>query len=63
VGAGERLAGALSPSFSDGVLRYDVAFEFRGRNSFLGGVNVTHWTFANCEVRVFDLCDEPSQTF
>nr|CAD1832947.1 unnamed protein product [Ananas comosus var. bracteatus] len=40
-----------------------VVPQFRGRNSFLGGENVTHWTFANCEVRVFDLYSEFFQIF
>nr|CAD1821743.1 unnamed protein product [Ananas comosus var. bracteatus] len=51
------------PHLSDGCLRYFAYFEFRGRNSLLGGVNVTHWTFANCEVRVFELCAEQFQIF
>ena len=33
-------------------MRYDFDFEFRGRNSFLGGVNVMHRAFANSKVRV-----------
>nr|CAD1835723.1 unnamed protein product [Ananas comosus var. bracteatus] len=41
----------------------EMELPFRGRNSFLGGENVTHWTFANGKVRVFDLCSEFFQIF
>ena len=44
-------------------MRYDLSFEFRGRNSFLGGVNVMHRAFANSEVRVLIENSELFQIF